>query len=132
MAVPQAREPFGMLKNIENMAPASPAKSAMKKELFTSPAKRVVPEPLLDENPDRFTTFPIKYDAVWEMYKKAQASFWTAEEVDLSDDIKFWDKLSDNARSFYGFQIAIENIHSVDVLHPFHSKLHQFNMDEDF
>lgn len=34
-------------------------------------------EPILQENPDRFCMFPIKYTAVWEMYKKAEASFWT-------------------------------------------------------
>jgi len=91
--------------------------------------------------------FPIKYPAVWEMYKKAEASFWTAEEVDLSDDMKHWEGLTKDekhfithvlaffaasdgivlenlgirfmgevqipeARAFYGFQIAIENIHS--------------------
>lgn len=36
-----------------------------------------VSEPLLDENPNRFCMFPIKYNEVWEMYKKAEASFWT-------------------------------------------------------
>ena len=36
-----------------------------------------VAEPLLDENDDRFTMFPIKYNDIWEMYKKAEASFWT-------------------------------------------------------
>jgi ribonucleoside-diphosphate reductase subunit M2 len=105
-------------------------------------------EPLLDDGGnDRFVLFPLKYDAVWEMYKKAQASFWTAEEVDLQDDMKHWEKLTADekhfishvlaffaasdgivlenlgvrfmkeiqipeARAFYGFQIAIENIHS--------------------
>jgi hypothetical protein len=39
--------------------------------------KRAVFEPLLDENPDRFCMFPIKYPQIWEMYKKAEASFWT-------------------------------------------------------
>ena len=43
-----------------------------------------VAEPLLDANDDRFTMFPIKYGDIWEMYKKAEASFWTAEEVDLA------------------------------------------------
>jgi hypothetical protein len=38
-----------------------------------------MPEPLLDENSDRFCMFPIKYPAVWEMYKKAEASFWTGK-----------------------------------------------------
>lgn len=36
-----------------------------------------LPEPLLDDNPDRFCMFPIKYPSIWEMYKKAEASFWT-------------------------------------------------------
>lgn len=41
-------------------------------------------EPLLRENPRRFVIFPIKYHDIWNMYKKAEASFWTVEEVDLS------------------------------------------------
>ena len=40
-------------------------------------------EPLLKDNPNRFVILPIQYDDIWAMYKKAQASFWTAEEVDL-------------------------------------------------
>ena len=40
-------------------------------------------EPLLKDNPNRFVILPIQYDDIWSMYKKAQASFWTAEEVDL-------------------------------------------------
>jgi len=104
-------------------------------------------EPLLKENPRRFVILPIQYDDIWRMYKKAEASFWTAEEVDLSKDLGDWEKLKDDerffishvlaffaasdgivnenlverfmqevqvpeARCFYGFQIAIENIHS--------------------
>jgi len=105
-------------------------------------------EPLLRENPRRFVMFPIQYPDIWEMYKKAEASFWTAEEVDLAVDVKHWQEklkpqeryfishvlaffaasdgiVNENlvecfsqevqlpeARSFYGFQIAIENIHS--------------------
>merc|ERR550532_559441 len=104
-------------------------------------------DPLLRENPRRFVMFPIQYPQVWEMYKKHEASFWTAEEIDLSQDNKDWDALNDQerhfikhvlaffaasdgivlenlagmfstevqipeARAFYGFQIAIENIHS--------------------
>jgi ribonucleoside-diphosphate reductase subunit M2 len=116
--------------------------------LFKNQQKQVrAPEPLLDENPDRFCMFPVKYQAIWEMYKKAEASFWTAEEVDLGDDQRHWEKLNDGerhfishvlgffaasdgivlenlavrfmkeiqvpeARAFYGFQIAMENIHS--------------------
>merc|ERR1712045_607765 len=104
-------------------------------------------EPLLKENPRRFVILPIQYNAIWQMYKKAEASFWTAEEVDLSKDMKDWESLKKDeryfishilaffaasdgivnenlverfmqevqvpeARCFYGFQIAIENIHS--------------------
>ena len=104
-------------------------------------------EPLLAENPNRFVIFPIEYPDLWEMYKKALASFWTAEEVDLSRDLNDWAKLNKSekhfishvlaffsasdgivnenlaerfireiqvteARCFYGFQIAIENVHS--------------------
>jgi len=105
------------------------------------------PEPILTDNPNRFTMFPINHPSVWEMYKKAEASFWTAEEVDLSADLKDWARLTSDeqyfvknvlaffassdgivlenlgvrfmsevqipeARAFYGFQIAMENIHS--------------------
>eukprot|EP00747_Dinoflagellata_sp_TGD_P139413 gnl/TRDRNA2_/TRDRNA2_175892_c0_seq19.p1 gnl/TRDRNA2_/TRDRNA2_175892_c0~~gnl/TRDRNA2_/TRDRNA2_175892_c0_seq19.p1 ORF type:complete len:350 (-),score=85.15 gnl/TRDRNA2_/TRDRNA2_175892_c0_seq19:157-1206(-) len=104
-------------------------------------------DPLLMENPQRWVMFPIQYPQVWEMYKKHEASFWTAEEVDLSQDNKDWEALSEKeqhfikhvlaffaasdgivlenlggafsveiqipeARAFYGFQIAMENIHS--------------------
>lgn len=105
------------------------------------------PEPLLTPNKNRFVLFPIQYSSIWGMYKKAEASFWTAEEVDLANDWRDWTSLSDNerffithvlaffaasdgivnenlvsnfcqevqvpeARCFYGFQQAIENIHS--------------------
>ncbi|KAM7506489.1 hypothetical protein LguiA_016942 [Lonicera macranthoides] len=105
-------------------------------------------EPLLEPNPDRFCMFPIQYPQIWEMYKKAEAFFWTAEEVDLSQDLRHWEEtltpderhfithilafiaasdgivlenLADRfmkevqvseARAFYDYQIAIENIHS--------------------
>merc|ERR1711988_1605606 len=104
-------------------------------------------EPLLMDNPRRWVMFPIQYPEVWEMGKKHEASFWTAEEIDLSQDLKDWDKLSEaerhfithvlaffaasdgivlenlsgsfstevqipEARAFYGFQMAMENIHS--------------------
>ncbi|KAJ6787061.1 hypothetical protein PWT90_03200 [Aphanocladium album] len=49
-----------------------------------------VDEPLLQENPQRFVLFPIKYHEIWQMYKKAEASFWTAEEIDLSKDLHDW------------------------------------------
>uniref|UniRef100_A0A7R9WJJ5 Uncharacterized protein n=2 Tax=Pseudictyota dubia TaxID=2749911 RepID=A0A7R9WJJ5_9STRA len=108
---------------------------------------RHIAEPLLQENPNRFVLFPIQNKEVWDMYKKAEASFWTAEEIDLASDLKDWEGLNTNerhfishvlaffaasdgivnenlaanfatevqipeARCFYGFQIAVENIHS--------------------
>ena len=107
----------------------------------------MIKEPLLDESKDRFVLFPIKYGDIWEMYKKAMASFWTAEEIDLQQDLIDWKKLNNDeqhfikhilaffsasdgivnenlalrfyndvqvpeARCFYGFQIAMENIHA--------------------
>jgi len=104
-------------------------------------------EPILKENKDRFVLFPIEKNEIWQFYKKAEASFWTAEEIDLSQDLKDWNNLNDGerhfishilaffaasdgivnenlaenflsevqyteAKFFYGFQIAVENIHS--------------------
>jgi len=104
-------------------------------------------DPLLMENSQRWVMFPIQHADIWEMYKKSEASFWTAEEIDLSQDNKDWDGLTESerhfvkhvlaffaasdgivlenlagqfsceiqvpeARAFYGFQIAMENIHS--------------------
>ncbi len=59
-----------------------------------------LPEPLLDHNEDRFVIFPIKHHDVWAKYKQHMAVFWTAEEVDLSKDMKDWEKLNDNERHF--------------------------------
>ena len=105
-------------------------------------------ENILKENPNRFVIFPIQYNDIWEYYKMHQAAFWTAEEIDLSNDIRDWENLSENeryfvknvlsffaaydgivnenlaenfyhevqypeAKFFYGFQIAMENIHSL-------------------
>ncbi len=105
-------------------------------------------EPILKENGGRFVLFPIQHNDIWEMYKKSEASFWTAEEIDLATDITDWEnKLNENeqyfiknvlaffaasdgivnenlaenfvsevqyteAKFFYGFQIAMENVHS--------------------
>lgn len=104
-------------------------------------------EPLLARTNDRFVLFPIKHPAIWKMYKQAEASFWTAEEIDLAADLVDYGKLTANerhfithvlaffagsdgivnenlaanfadevtvpeARCFYCFQMAIENIHS--------------------
>jgi len=57
-------------------------------------------EKLLKENPDRFVIFPIQHHDIWSFYKKAEASFWTAEEIDLSTDLIDWEKLTDNERYF--------------------------------
>lgn len=112
--------------------------------VFTAP---YINEPILEENEQRFVLFPIQYHSIYEMYKKHLASFWTADEIDLYQDLKDWEKLNANekhfiknvlaffaasdgivtenlaeqfcsevqipeARCFYGFQIAMENIHS--------------------
>jgi ribonucleotide reductase beta subunit family protein with ferritin-like domain len=122
--------------------------SEMKRRELSGSFDDFLEEPLLRANPGRFVLFPIQNGDVWAMYKKAEASFWTAEEVDLAHDHKDWEvKLNDKerhfishvlaffaasdgivnenlaqnfatevqwpeARCFYGFQIAIENIHS--------------------
>lgn len=104
-------------------------------------------EPLLKDNPTRFTTFPIIYPKIWKAYEDHKNAFWTAQEIDYSADKEDWLKLSDDeryfiehilaffagsdgivlenlvttfctevqipeARCFYGFQVAMENIHS--------------------
>lgn len=104
-------------------------------------------EPILAENKNRFVLFPIEHNDIWSFYKKAEASFWTAEEIDLSQDLVDWERLTEDerhfvkhvlaffaasdgivnenlaenflsevqyteAKFFYGFQVAIENIHS--------------------
>ena len=59
------------------------------------------PEPILQENKNRFVIFPIEHHDIWEWYKKCEASFWTAEEIDLSEDLTDWkSKLSDDERYF--------------------------------
>jgi ribonucleoside-diphosphate reductase beta chain len=64
-------------------------------------------EPILQENKDRFVLFPIKHHDIWEMYKKAEASFWTAEEIDLAADMVDWrDKLNDDERYFIKHVLA--------------------------
>ena len=47
-------------------------------------------EPLLEDNPNRFVIFPIQHHDIWEWYKKMEASFWTAEEIDLHQDLNDW------------------------------------------
>merc|ERR1739848_734408 len=51
-------------------------------------------EVLLRDNPRRWVMFPIQHPEIWEMYKKHEASFWTAKEIDLSQDVRDWDTLA--------------------------------------
>ncbi|KAK0670618.1 ribonucleotide reductase [Cercophora samala] len=72
-----------------------------------APQQALLDEPLLTENPQRFVLFPIKYHEVWQMYKKAEASFWTAEEIDLSKDLHDWsNKLNDDEKFFVSHILA--------------------------
>tara|TARA_R110000850_G_scaffold277058_1_gene421898 strand:+ start:130861 stop:131838 length:978 start_codon:yes stop_codon:yes gene_type:complete len=58
-------------------------------------------EPILTDNPGRFVIFPIQHHDIWEWYKKSEASFWTAEEIDLHQDMTDWvNKLNDDERYF--------------------------------
>ena len=63
-------------------------------------------EPLLQENPNRFVLFPIQNDDIWRMYKQAEASFWTAEEIDLSPDLKDWETLNEGEKHFISHVLA--------------------------
>ncbi|KZO97998.1 ribonucleotide reductase small subunit [Calocera viscosa TUFC12733] len=64
-------------------------------------------EPLLKSTQRRFVLFPIQYHEIWQMYKKAEASFWTAEEMDLSKDMHDWqNRLNDNERHFISHVLA--------------------------
>jgi ribonucleoside-diphosphate reductase beta chain len=57
-------------------------------------------EKILEENPNRFVIFPIEHNDIWEFYKMHQAAFWTAEEIDLTGDIRDWNNLSENEQYF--------------------------------
>jgi ribonucleoside-diphosphate reductase subunit M2 len=63
-------------------------------------------EPLLTPNEERLVVLPVVYQDIWEMYKKAVASFWIAEEIDLSKDLNDWKKLDDNERYFISMILA--------------------------
>lgn len=63
-------------------------------------------EPLLESNPLRFVLFPIEHVDVWEMYKKHEASFWTAQEIDLSRDYDDWDNLNTNEKHFIKYVLS--------------------------
>lgn len=70
-------------------------------------SKNAKSEPLLDENPGRFVVFPIQHDDIWQFYKKTEASFWTAEEIDLHQDMTDWEtKLNDDERHFIKHVLA--------------------------
>ena len=108
---------------------------------------KILNEPLLTIDDNRFVMFPIKHDDIWKMYQKQIDCFWRPEEIDLTKDSSDWESLNDDeryfismilaffaasdgivlenlamrfmndvqiseARAFYGFQIAMENIHS--------------------
>jgi ribonucleotide reductase beta subunit family protein with ferritin-like domain/glutaredoxin len=64
------------------------------------------PEPLLAENPNRFTIFPIRHPNLWAMYKKAQMSNWTAEEIDFSKDLDDWNSMNENEQKFIKYILA--------------------------
>lgn len=81
-------------------------------------------EPLLIENKRRFVLFPIKYHEIWQMYKKAEALFWTAEEVDLGKDLHDWNnRLNDNERFFIlrvlAFFAALDGIVNENLVENF-------------
>ncbi|CCD23938.1 ribonucleotide-diphosphate reductase subunit RNR2 NDAI_0C02780 [Naumovozyma dairenensis CBS 421] len=64
-------------------------------------------EPLLTYDNDRHTLFPIKYHEIWQAYKRAEASFWTAEEIDLSKDLHDWNnRMNANERFFISRVLA--------------------------
>lgn len=63
-------------------------------------------DPILTLNPNRFTTFPIKYNGLWDLYKQAVSSFWTVEEIDLSGDVKDWESLTQYERNFIKMVLA--------------------------
>ncbi len=71
------------------------------------PKNTTVEEPILTENPNRFVLFPIEHDDIWNFYKKSEASFWTAEEIDLGADLVDWNtKLNDDERYFIKHVLA--------------------------
>nr|DBA24070.1 TPA: hypothetical protein GDO54_011773 [Pyxicephalus adspersus] len=78
----------------------------VKPYLSESNRNNIEDEPLLRRNSRRFVIFPIQYPDIWKMYKKAQASFWTVEEVDLSKDLVHWEKLKADEKYFISHILA--------------------------
>ena len=92
-----------VLEEVPNPAAATETSSVATKHSAetTDPTPALpLPEPLLDPSEDRFVIFPIKHHDLWAKYKQHSSVHWTAEEIDLSKDLKDWDKLSDNERHF--------------------------------
>lgn len=85
-------------------------------------------EPFLKRDPTRLHLFPIKYDDIWNMYKKAVASFWTTEEVDLSKDLKDWVSLKPQERHFIkhvlAFFAASDGIVNENLVERFSDEVH--------
>jgi len=65
-----------------------------------------MPEPILTLNPDRFVIYPIQHDDIWSFFKKQEASFWTAEEIDLNQDLVDWQNLNSDERHFIKHVLA--------------------------
>jgi len=57
-------------------------------------------EKILEQNENRFVLFPIQHQDLWDLYKTAEAAFWTTHEIDLSNDMKDWEKLTENEKFF--------------------------------
>ena len=95
--------PTSIVKKAAKSPPSSKKVSLHKKAEVRG---HLAPEPLLQENPHRFVLFPIQHNDIWRMYKKAEASFWTAEEIDLSADAADWERLSETEQHFISHVLA--------------------------
>lgn len=84
-------------------------------------------EMLLDPRQERFVLLPIRYPDIWQMYKKAEASFWTVEEVDLAGDLDDWRRLTANERHFVShilaFFAASDGIVNLNLLERFSAEV---------
>ncbi|KAJ5457906.1 hypothetical protein N7475_009294 [Penicillium sp. IBT 31633x] len=115
------------LKPVDASTEKPTEKTSETKRALT-PKELEATEPLLQENPQRFVMFPIKYHEIWQMYKKAEASFWTAEEIDLSKDLHDWhNRLNDDERYFIShvlaFFAASDGIVNENLLERFSSEV---------
>lgn len=75
-------------------------------EFGGKPVNIELQEPILVENPNRFTLFPVVKPELYKKYKDHIAVFWHADEVDLSKDMKDWAKLTDGERHFIKYVLA--------------------------